>query len=201
MLAVLMSGSGADRARPQAADAINLIRNAVRLHLAPHRPRPPRTVAWAVRLMVLAAGLELAAMITVIATRDSVHAAILAHDPRFTAAQWHSVVVAHLLPIEIGAPVAACLWLWVARANRRGRGWGRAAVVAALALNSVSLLSGLAEGSAIYARADLIAGGALWLTVLAAFVLVCDRRSSGHYGSASGRRRPAGLPRPAATGI
>jgi hypothetical protein len=132
--------------------------------------------------MVLGAVLELVALCTVLTTQDSLRSAIVRHFPQFTAVQWHAEVHAHILPIEIGAPIAACVWLWLAWANRRGHGWARGVFAGLFRLTSISLLSGVGQHAATYAPADLIAGGALWFVGLVTLLLIFSTPSGPHYG-------------------
>jgi hypothetical protein len=191
MLVVLMAGARASRRRPALADCADLIMNALWMRLRPEVGRSSRTVFWAVRLMVLGAALELVALGTVLATQDSLRSAIIRHFPHFTAAQWHAQVQAHILPVEVGAPIAAAVWLWLAWANGRRYGWARGLLVGFFALTSVSLLSSFAQHAATYAPADLTAGCALWLVSLVTVLLILHPRSDCHYSRRrqNGRRR------------
>jgi hypothetical protein len=81
---------------------------------------------------------------------------------------------------------ATVLWLWMAWANGRGHSWARVAFATLFGLTTLSLLSGLANGAAIYAPVDVIAGAVLWLVALAALVLIFNKASSPYYS-----QRPA----------
>jgi hypothetical protein len=70
----------------------------------------------------------------------------------------------------VGAAVG--VWLWMAWANGRGHRWALVVFAMFFGVNVVSLFSGLTQGSATYARADLIAGSVLCLVALAAVVLI-----------------------------
>ncbi len=181
MLVVLMAGARGGRPRPGLADSADLIRNAIWMRIRPWAQRPAPTVVWGLRLMVLAAGLELVALATVVGTQASLRAVIIQRYPHFTAAQWHVEVHAHILPVEIGAPIAAVVWLGLAWANGRGYGWTRGLVAGLFGLTSVSLLAAFAQHAAAYAPADLIAGCALWLVGLLALLLILNPRSDRHY--------------------
>jgi hypothetical protein len=184
MFAVLMAGAKDGQRRPAPADFADLLRHAIQLRLSPGAGarRSPRTVFWAVRLMVFGAALELGALGTVLATQHSLRSAIVRHFPHFTAAQWHAAVHAHIMPVEIGAPIAAVLWLCLAWANGRGHGWSRAIFLGLFGLTSISLLAAFAQHSATYAPADLIAGCALWLVGLVTVLLILAPKSDQHYG-------------------
>ncbi len=59
----------------------DLISSTPRMRVHSGGPRPPRTVVNAVRLMYAGAAVELATLITIVATADSVKAAILNSHP------------------------------------------------------------------------------------------------------------------------
>jgi hypothetical protein len=141
--------------------------------------------------MALGAVLELIALVTVLGTQGELRSAIVRHFPLFTAAQWHAEVHSHILPVEVGAPIAAAVWLWLAGANGRGRSWARVPMLGLFALTSVSLLSAFAQHATTYAAGDLAAGCVLWLVGLVTVLLIFNPRSDRHY------RRPPTTPRPA----
>lgn len=177
LIGVLLSSAAGGQRRVGMAEAADLIRGALRAWLRLPRQCPP-TVRAAVRLMYAGALLELGILVTVIVTESSVRSAILARYPGLTAAQWHAVVLAHLLPDEIGAPVVAGVWLWMAWANGRGRYWARVVFAAFFGLATLSLLSALAEGATTFAPADLVAGAAIWIVHAAAVLLIFSKRSA-----------------------
>jgi hypothetical protein len=189
MLVVLMACARNGRRRPGLADCADLIRSAIWMRLRPWAQRPAPSVFWAVGLMVLGAVLELAAVATVVATQDSLRAAIVRHFPQFTAGHLHQVVYAHVVAVEIGAPIAAAVCLLMAWANGRGYGWARGLVLGFFALTSISLLSAFAQHAATYAPVDLIVGCALWLVGLIAVVLILSPRSELHYHHRTPGRR------------
>jgi hypothetical protein len=155
------------------------------LRTPPHAiaARPPRTVRNAVRLMYAGAALELAAFVALVVTAGSVKSAVLHSHP----ALWPTALV-HLTIDEVAAPIAIGLWLWLAWANSRGYDWARLVFTAFFALTTLSLVGGLAGHAAVYARADLIAGTALWLVALAAAVLIFSKKSAPYYRSEPAQR-------------
>jgi len=177
LLGVLLSSAAGGQRRVGLAEAADLIRGALRARLRLPRQCPP-TVRAAVRLMYAGAVLEFGILVTVILTESSVRSAILARYPGLTAAQWHAVVLAHLVPDEIGAPVVAGVWLWMAWANGRGRYWGRVVFAAIFGLSTLSMLSALSEGAVTFAPADLLAGAAIWVVHATAVLLIFSRPSA-----------------------
>jgi hypothetical protein len=61
----------------------------------------------------------------------------------------------------------------------RGHRWTGIVFALFFALNVVSLLNGLAQGSAVYARTDVAAGGVLCLVELAALALIFQVKVAG----------------------
>jgi hypothetical protein len=181
ILAVLMASARPGQRRPGLAESADLIRSALWMRLRPGTSRPPRTVLTAVRLMCVGAALELATLITVVVTTGSVHSAITSRYPGFTGADWHAIMVAHIIPDEVGAPVAVGLWLWMAWANGRGHGWARVVFSVFFGLSTFSLLAALAQDAAVYAQADLVAGVVVWLVEFAVMVLIFNVRSAPFY--------------------
>lgn len=188
MLVVLLACVRDGRRDPGLADSANLIVNALRVRLRPRAPRSVPAAYWGVRIMLLVAVLELAAGATVVTSRGAVAHAVARHLPQFSSAHVTALVGAHSILVLIGAPIAAMAWLAVARANDCGRRWGRAGAVALLILTSVSLLSGIGDGAARFAVADLVAGVVLWTVSLLATGLILSADANRHYcGTGAGR--------------
>ena len=133
---------------------------------------------------------ELGVVITVVATAGSLRASVLHHYPALTTAQWHTIVV-HLTADEIGGPIVALVWLWLAWANSRGYDWARPAFMAFFAFITLGVLIALGQGAAVYAPADLIAAAILWLVGLAAMTLIFGPRAGQFYRPAANRPEPA----------
>ena len=172
MLGVLMAGGRADHCRPEPVECLDLVRGALCVRLRPRVPRSDRSAFAAVRLMYLGAAVELAVALTIVATLGEVKARILSRDPGYTGAQWHAEVAGAFEPMIVAAGIAVGFWLWMAWANGRRHRWAGVLFALFFCQNTYSLLHGLAGGSALYARADLAAGGVLWLIELAAVALV-----------------------------
>jgi hypothetical protein len=133
------------------------------------RPRAgqPRTVFAAVRLMWAGAAAELAALITVVVTAGSVTSAVLhSHQAAAGAAMTHVVID------EVGMPIIIGVWLIMAWAISRGRDGARFGFTSLFLLITMAMIIAQAQGAAVYAPADLIAGAAAWLIALAAMVLI-----------------------------
>ena len=85
----------------------------------------------------------------------------------------------------VAAGIAVGFWLWMAWAIGRGHRWARIAFASFFTLNSVGLLHGLIQGSAVYARPDLAIGSVLWLVELAAVALIFHMKPAGPPSGAS----------------
>lgn len=181
MLAVLLACARDGRRRPGVADTFDLLWHALWLRIAPTTRRSLPAVFWGVRLMLLAAFLELVALVVVVVSRGAVNAAVLRHASHLDPAHLLASVHGQVLSVELGAPVATAAWLVLAWANDRGRRWGRVGAVGMLVLNSVSLLAAVSRHAASYAPADLVAGIALCAAALAAAALIISAHSNGHY--------------------
>ena len=122
--------------------------------------------------MYLAAVAQLAVVVVIVATTDAVRASIVAADPGYTPAQWHSELVGSIDPLVVLAGLTAILCLWMAWCSGRGRRWPRVLFAVCFGVTTYSLLHGLGGGSASYARADLVMGIAVWLAELATVIVI-----------------------------
>jgi hypothetical protein len=179
ILTVLMAGARNGQRRPGLAESTNLMTNGLWNRLRPSASRP-RTVTRAIRLMYLGAALELAALITIATTNGDVRSAIESRHPDFTAAKWQ-LVHEWLVAKQVAVAVAIGVWLILAWASGRGRDWARISFVVFFALVTLSLLSSLSQGAAIYASADLAAGTVIWLVQVAVLVLIFNSESTRFY--------------------
>ena len=152
--------------RPSLEAAVDLLKGAMRMRLRP-RAGQPRTVFAAVRLMWAGAAAELAALITIIVTAGSVRSAVL-HSHQAAA----GAVMTHIVIDEVGMPLLIGVWLFLAWAIGRGRDAGRFGFTSFFLLITMGLIVAQAQGGAVYAPADLIAGAAAWFIALAAIALI-----------------------------
>ena len=178
ILAVLLACAQDGQRRPGFAASADLIRGAVRMRLR-LAGQPPRAVQTAIRLMYAGTAVQLATLITVVVTAGQVHRAVARRYPGLAAAQ--HVVSVHLLIDYISVAAGIAVWLVLIWALVRGRAWARAAVAADLGAMCLGLLGGMAQGSATYAPADVIAVAATWLITLAATVFLFTGASSRYY--------------------
>jgi hypothetical protein len=180
ILGVLLSAGVDGQRRVGIGEAADLLRGAFRAWLRQPRSCPP-TMRAAVRLMCAGAVLELGYLATVMATEGNVRSAVLARYPGLTAAQWHAIVLVHLLPDEIFVPVGVGLWLWMAWAHSKGRYWARVVFSAIFGLATLSLLGALVQDAAVFAPADLVAGVTQWIVEVAGMVLIFSKPSAAFF--------------------
>jgi len=175
MLGVLMDSARDGQQGVGLADAADLIKGALIMRLR-IPAQAPRTVAAAVRLMYVGAAVALAGWISTLVTQRSVRSAMLRSAP----ARWHLMLV-HITAVEVVVPVTVVGWLWLAWANGRGQDRARLAFVPYFGVATLALLSMLGIGAAVYAPADLISLGILWLVQLSAIVLIFNKKSAHYY--------------------
>jgi len=185
MLGVLLAGAREGQRRPELMECLDLLRSALWMRLRPRVPRSDRSVVKAVKLMYLGAVVELAAALTIVATIGDVRSNVVQRNPGLTAGQWHAVVAGQLEPTAVAAGLAVGFWLWMAWSIGRGQRWARIAFALFFALNTWGLVTGLAGGSAVYARPDVAVGIALWLVELAAVALLVPMKMAGSPPGAS----------------
>jgi hypothetical protein len=142
ILAVLMAGAPDDKHRPGLAESADLIRSGLWMRLRPSVPRSARTVRAAVRVMYAGAAVSTVNLIIFLAVIGDIKAyhAILGY--RLTAAQvsqlLNTLAITMAIVIDL-VPIA--LWLWMARANGRGRNWARIVSMVLFGLATLSLTS------------------------------------------------------------
>jgi hypothetical protein len=176
ILDVLLAGARDRQRRPDLIECLDLMRSAIWMRLRPNVPRRDRSVFAVIRLMYLGAVVELAVAFTVLATSGSVESAVANHNPGEGGPQGHAAVLSALDPLVLAAGIAVVFWLAMAWSHGRGHRWTPIVFAVFFAMNTDSLLQGLLRGSAVYARADLIVGTALWLIELAVLASLCQHR-------------------------
>ena len=123
ILAVLMAGAPAGQRRPGLAESADLISSGLWMRLRPSVPRSARTVQAAVRLMYAGAAVSTVSLIIVAGRHRRIKASTRLLGHSLTAA--HTVERAGHHGVDRLGLVPIALWLWMARANGRGRNWAR----------------------------------------------------------------------------
>jgi hypothetical protein len=166
ILAVLMACAQDGQTRPSLEASIDLLKGAARMRLRP-RAGQPRTVFAAARLMWAGAAAELAALITIIVTADSVRSVVMRSRPAAVPGAMTHVVIE-----IVGVPIVIGVWLFFAWAISRGRDAARFGFTSFFLLLTMGVIIAQAQGAAVYAPADMIAATAAWFVALVAVVLI-----------------------------
>jgi hypothetical protein len=150
----------------------------------PGRPGPasgpiPRSVLTAVRLMRAGAAVSLLNMVIELAIIGQVKTAFLIRHPVVGANAVRSAAAIASTGVIASGAVSIALWLWLASATRRGRGWARTVGTVFFGIGTVALLLTL-HRPGIEAVKGI--GVVTWLIGLAA-VIALWRRESGEYFS------------------
>lgn len=193
ILGVLMATARDGQRRPDPMECLDLMGNGLRMRLRPTLTASDRSAARVVRLMYAGAVVELAAAVVILATMGDVSSSVIRMSPGYTEAHWRALAAGQVEPVALAAGIAVAFWLWMAWAIGRGHRSARIAFAIFFGVNAFGLFHGLAQGSAVYARADLVVGVVLCLIQFAAVVLMCHeglRKAS----LRSGLRRIGGNP-------
>ena len=143
ILAVLMAAAPPGRRRPGLAEAADLIGSGLRMRLRPGVPQSARTVRAAVRLMYAGAALPTAYLIIVLAYLGvhGMQAVRWPHRASLTAAQVSEHKAVIIMVVTVTPLIMTALWLWMARANGRGRNWARILSTVLFGLTTLNLTS------------------------------------------------------------
>jgi hypothetical protein len=145
---------------------------------------PPPLVLRAVRLMYAGAVLEVVAVVIALVSKGSLRSSILTRHPAYTAAQLHTAETAGTVPLIVGGVIAAGVWIWMARANRQGRGWAPVVSAVLFGINTLDLVvAALVVKGAV---ASQVIGAAIWLVGLGVIVLIFTQVSRRFYGQPPG---------------
>ena len=160
LLAVLMTCAPDGQRRPGLAASADLIRSGLRMRLRPSVPRSARTVQAAVRLMFAGAAVTTLSLIIAIIS------------VAFIGGGWGSLRLfgrSQPFPVTItagimGGLVLIALWLWMARANGKGRNWARILATVMFGLATLHLFGSKGVAPAVFALAIWLVGLAVvWL--------------------------------------
>jgi hypothetical protein len=178
IIAVLLATARDDQRRPSIPEAADLLRGAVRMRMG--ISRSPWTVRTAVRLMWLGAVAELAVLITVLLSADSIRAAVVHRYPTHVAIAV-AAVNTHLLIDTLVVPCVVAGWLWVAWGTGKGYEWSRIAAVLAFVFYTIASIFSLSHGGATYAPVAVAVSAVPWAIGLAASVLLVLKPSWPYY--------------------
>ena len=139
ILAVLLACAPDGQRRPGLAESADLIRSGLWMRLRPSVPRSARTVRAAVQLICAGAAASAASLIIVLAVIVDIRVrhAVLGH--RLIAAQVSQVTTSVIVQVLVSCLVPVAVWLWMARANGRGRNWARILFTVLFGLTTLTL--------------------------------------------------------------
>jgi hypothetical protein len=139
ILAVLLACAPDGQRRPGLAESADLIRSGLWMRLRPSVPRSARTVRAAVQLICASAAASAASLIIVLAVIVDIRVrhAVLGH--RLIAAQVSQVTTSVIVQVLVSCLVPVAVWLWMARANGRGRNWARILFTVLFGLTTLTL--------------------------------------------------------------
>jgi hypothetical protein len=178
IVTVLLACAQEDQQRPGLAASADLIKGAMRARLRPAQGRP-RAARIAIRLMCAGVVAEIAHLMTVAMTAGSVRSAVGAAYPGLAAAQ-HTVTVNLVIDYTVTS-IGIAVWMVLTWALMRGSATARGGLAAFCCALILYMLFALSQGSAVYAPADVIAGGTVLLIALTACMLLFTGASGRSY--------------------
>ena len=139
ILAVLMACAEEGQRRPGLAESADLIRSGLWMRLRPSVPRSARTVRAAVRLMCVGAAVSTVSLIIVLAVIVDIRVRHAVLGRRLISAQVSQVNGSVIAQVIVSCLVPVAVWLWMARANGRGRNWARILFTVLFGLTTLTL--------------------------------------------------------------
>jgi len=141
----------------------------------------PTTVRNAVAAMYAGAAASLLGIVVDVLTVNATKAAIEKRSPALTASQVSSAQHALIAGFVAGGVVAAVVWIFLARACRRGHGWARITGTVLFGLDTVDTVVGL---TVPLAGAVKIWSALIWLAGLVAVVFLWRPASTAFFRQA-----------------
>lgn len=173
----------------------------------PAKPPVPQPLQTAFYLMLAGAALQVVGMIVTAAELAKIRGLIRGQNLGFTDTEIRTRATAILIGTVIGGLIRVGLWIWMAFANRDGKGWARITstvffgistlgVVVALAISGVSVAN-----TARISGLDTILSVLTWLVGLGAVILLWNRQTGMYfeqrkYGGPGGPGGFGGYPAP-----
>jgi hypothetical protein len=146
------------------------------------RPPQPASLGNAVRLMWLGAGVAAVTTIVELAVRGKIEAEVdngmLRNGHQgYTIAQVHQFATGTVVAYLVAGVLSILLWVWMAWANNRARGWARICATVLFGLDTVGVFLSLHRAS--FSIFLLLAE---WLIGLAAIALLWRRETTQFIG-------------------
>jgi len=136
---------------------------------------PPGSLLLAVRLMYAGAALTALGAAADVA---GVGGAVRSAHPHATAAQLHASENVLVVAVVAAALLEICLWIFLARVNRGGLGWGRIAASVLCAIDAGYLAYVLAGSGSVAGKAVT---ALIWLAGAGAVFSLWRRESSAYF--------------------
>ena len=151
------------------------------------RPPVPQSVTRAVQIMYVGAVVSLIGIVVDLTTLSSTKSKIRSQHSDWTVTQVNNAEHVAIGIFIVSGLLGAALWIWMAQANKAGRGWARIVATVLFGIDTLNVAAGAATPGGGVTR---IYGLVIWLIGLAATILLWQRTSSDYYRSASpaGRR-------------
>ena len=144
----------------------------------PQRPPAPQSVLNAVKLMYLGAAISTASVIASLVDIGSVKPALRSEFPHYTASQINQAFKGFLILALVSAGIGIALWIFMARANGKGRNWARIVSTVLFAIETLSVLAALRGPKTPIA---LVFPALTWLVGLGAIWLLWRPESSAFF--------------------
>ena len=138
----------------------------------PERPPAPASVLNAVKLMYAGAGAATVSLVIFVASIGAFRNAVKTMHPRPGSAQVNNYLIQTIAILVI----SVALWLWMARANSRGRNWARTVSTVLFVLATLDLLLGLIAYPVT--PIGLVLPIVTWLIGLGAIIFLWRREST-----------------------
>jgi hypothetical protein len=146
--------------------------------IEPQQPPAPRSVVNAVKLMYTGAAISTVSLIVTLADVGAVKSAIKRAKPAWTAAQVNSYDRFIISLAIISGLIGIGLWLWMARANSRGKNWARIVSSVLFGLATLDLIGVFTEPKTAL---GLVFPLLTWLVGLGAIILLWRGENNDFY--------------------
>ena len=154
-------------------------------------PEQPASIALAVKLMLVGAGLSVLSLIYSLTTigglKDEITAQLISDDPTISQSTIDAAYGVAVAFVVLFGLVGAVLWAWMAWKNGQGHSWARVVATVFAGLNLVGLLfSGTGPGVDVVSLVLSVLSVVLAAVIL---VLLWRRESSEFYAAAEASRK------------
>ena len=144
----------------------------------PERPPAPPSVLNAVKLMYAGAAVSAVSLIISLVSIGGTKDAIRKARPSLTAAQVNQLNTFIIALAVVSGVIGVALWLWMARANGRGKNWARILSTVLFGLATLDLFGVLSQPKTVL---GLVFPVLTWLIGLGAVILLWRGESTGFF--------------------